>query len=521
MNQPTSPATIEIRPNSSILAVLSHLNYKAWYALAELVDNALQSARTHEEPLKAVEGPEYRLRVTIDVNPEDSTIVVRDNAAGIRGADFPRAFRAAQIPPDTSGLSEFGMGLKTAACWFAHRWTVRTTALGESVERSITFDLDQIKRQDLEEIKVGEEPANPNAHFTEIVLQCYPNKIPYTKTSGKVKSHLSSIYRRFLESGELTIKYNEIRLEPARKEVLQYPKVGLDNEPQGEPITWQRTFDFKFGEVARATAKVGLLATGDTANAGFALLRRSRLIVGSDDETYRPHQIFKASNSYIFQRLFGEIEVEGVPVTHTKDGFLWGELEGPFIEALRQELTRPEMNFIAQAENYRVGQRRRAEQQSLQQKVIDVGERAVDTIRTSLATEFAPVIHHTEAPPPPAPLVMEEAATYDDREFEIDFDYGVKWKVRVEVTDDPAVGRLVEVIQKSKPGHSEMHYRLSLQHPFVRKHLGSNEENLGLFYAMAAAIAVAEAAAREGGLDDQGRRMRDFLDRGLRQLSSI
>ena len=516
----TSSTSVQIRPNSSILAVLSHLNYKAWYALAELVDNALQSARANEEALKSVEGADYRVRVTIDINPDDLTITVRDNAAGIRGSDFPRAFRAAQVPDDTTGLSEFGMGLKTAACWFAHRWTVRTTALSEPVERSVTFDLDQIKKHDLEVITVREEPANPAGHFTEIVLHCYPNKIPYTKTSGKVKTHLASIYRRFLLSQELTIKINGVPLAAEQKEILEYPRVGLDNEPSGKPLRWERKFTFDFAEGCRATANVGLLATGDTSGAGFALLRRNRLIVGSDDETYRPPQIFRAPNSYTYQRLFGEIDIEGVPVTHTKDGFLWGELEGPFIEALRKELSSTEMDMLAQAENYRVGQRRRAEQQTLQEKVTHVGDRAVETIRTSLASEFAPVVHHQEPPSPPL-VVMEEAATYDDREFELDFDYGVKWKVRVEVTDDPAVGKFVEVVQKHAPGGSEMRYRLSLQHPFVRKHLGSGEENLGLFYALAASIAVAEAAAKSGGADDQGRRMRDFMDRALRQLSSI
>ena len=43
--------------------------------------------------------------------------------------DDPRDPPAA-IPPDRSGLSEFGMGMKSAACWFAPRWSVRTKALG-------------------------------------------------------------------------------------------------------------------------------------------------------------------------------------------------------------------------------------------------------------------------------------------------------------------------------------------------------------------------------------------------------
>jgi hypothetical protein len=34
---------VSIRPGVGILSVLRHLNYKPWFALAEFVDNAVQS----------------------------------------------------------------------------------------------------------------------------------------------------------------------------------------------------------------------------------------------------------------------------------------------------------------------------------------------------------------------------------------------------------------------------------------------------------------------------------------------
>ena len=38
------------------------------------------------------------------------------------------------------------MGMKSAACWFAPRWRVRTTALAETIERTINFDIASIVR---------------------------------------------------------------------------------------------------------------------------------------------------------------------------------------------------------------------------------------------------------------------------------------------------------------------------------------------------------------------------------------
>src|SRR6202011_1115330 len=96
---------------------------------------------------KLREISQTKLRVTIDINAADSgNIVVRDNAAGIEAAGFPRPFRTEDIQHDRSGLGEFGMGMKSAACWFAPKWSVRTAALGEGVERSVNFDIAQIVR---------------------------------------------------------------------------------------------------------------------------------------------------------------------------------------------------------------------------------------------------------------------------------------------------------------------------------------------------------------------------------------
>jgi len=134
--------SVSIRPGVRVLSVLRHLNYKPWFALAEFVDNALQSYLDYRKVLHQVEGKGFRLTVTIKIETEEGgRITVRDNAAGIHKADYVRAFRAAEVPPDSTGLSEFGMGMKSAACWFAPAWVVRTKALGEPEEKTVAFDI--------------------------------------------------------------------------------------------------------------------------------------------------------------------------------------------------------------------------------------------------------------------------------------------------------------------------------------------------------------------------------------------
>ena len=51
----TDSGSVDITPGVSILGVLSHLNYEPWYALAEYVDNALQSSTAEHARIVDVE----------------------------------------------------------------------------------------------------------------------------------------------------------------------------------------------------------------------------------------------------------------------------------------------------------------------------------------------------------------------------------------------------------------------------------------------------------------------------------
>jgi len=84
---------------------------------------------------------------------------------------------------------------------------VRTAALGESVERIISLDIDTIVRDDIEELDVIEAPAEFNHHFTEITLFDPYDKLQ-TKTGTKIKDHLASIYRIFLREQTMELWFN-------------------------------------------------------------------------------------------------------------------------------------------------------------------------------------------------------------------------------------------------------------------------------------------------------------------------
>jgi len=488
---------VNIRPGVGILSVLRHLNYKPWFAMAEFVDNSLQSYTRHRDALRQLHGEDFRLRVEIELDRSDELrIKIRDNAAGIAIADYARAFRPAELPPDTTGLAEFGMGMKSAACWFTPRWKVRTSALGESVERTISFDIATIVRDDIEELKVEEAPASVDSHFTEITLFDPYNKIQ-ARTGGKIKDHLASIYRIFLRESVLDLFFDGERLSYELPTILVQPYFKAPDEP---PRRWYREFDFDFGGGLRAYGFAALREVASTATAGFALFRRNRLIEGSGDEPYRPEHIFGSGNSYRKQRLFGEINLEGFEVSHTKDGFKWEEHEQPFLELLREELETTAMPLLSEAEGFRA----RVAQRELRVEAEKANARVAETIQN----EVPPVLQaQSELPPltepPPQTLTPDPSGT--SRVIELTH-RGVQWKITIELSLDHAVEDWLTLTDRPPPknGAREIAVRMSLVHPFMQRFCRVDSMEIEGLERVAAALALAEIIARDSGVPQYG-----------------
>ncbi|MEX2285374.1 MAG: ATP-binding protein [Gemmatimonadota bacterium] len=505
MARSTSPPALDrinIRPGVSVLSVLSHLNYRPWFALSEFVDNAIQSHLRYREGLAAADG--VPLRVSINLNSADAgRITVRDNAAGISAADFPRAFRPAELPPDTTGLCEFGMGMKSAACWYSPIWHVRTSALGEPFERTVRFDIARIVQDNLEELDVEATAASLDSHFTEIVLE-HLHHVPAGRTVGKIKEHLSEIYRIFTREGRLVLTFNGDELVYDEPEVLVSPRFNVNHEPEGDEIIWRKDLNFDFGDDLKATGFAALRKTGSTTHAGFSLFRRKRLIQGSADEKYRPTLIFGHPNDYAYQRLFGELHIEGFEVSHTKDGFQWDQNEQPFLELLRDELDRDPIPLLRQARNLRVRPTRR----QLREASTEAATRTGATLERDFPAVASAIASVSPQETLPAELPPAELAAR--RVIDIDFDQR-RWRVILELTDDRAVGDWLEVSEaairsaaEGADGREMIGLRMSVVHPFVARFAAAERDKLEPLVRIAAALGLAEKLAREGGVRGAG-----------------
>ncbi|MYE91599.1 ATP-binding protein [Candidatus Poribacteria bacterium] len=489
--------SVNIRPGVNVLAVLPHLNYKAWYALAEFVDNAIQSSLDMQRSLKASDGADFRLNVEIRFALQENCITIRDNAAGIAMSDYQRAFRPAEIPPDASGLSEFGMGMKSAACWFAPNWSVRTTALGENIERTVIFDIEKIVEDSTEELHVISTKVSTDKHYTEIRLDNI-RRFPHGRTIQKIKDHLSSIYRVFIRDGSLLLTVDGDPLHYKDPDILVAPSY---RDPDGPDITWKKDIEIDLGDDRTAAGFVAIRETGNTRLAGLALFRRKRLIMGSFDETYRPEDIFGRSTTFAYQRIFGEIHLKGFHVSHTKDGIKWEDAEETFLKELRKELSGDALPLLQQVREHRSKKDAKATRKDATAALKSMANRLNNQSLTSETQSGGqsdpPAFDAGQVEIAPLPDIPE--SDNEHVRFRMRF-RNEDWIVAIELSYADNGADWLDIRNRpsiTDPEPRQITIRLAMLHPFMAQFPTLDSESFTAVLNIAAAMALAEIVAGE------------------------
>lgn len=485
---------VSITPDVGILSVLRHLNYKPWYALAEYVDNALDSFSRHKDKLKKYHGDDYKLIVEIDIDSKPpGHITIRDNAAGIYLQEFSRAFRPAVVPPDQSGLAEFGMGMKSASCWFAPTWSVRTSAFEDAFVRTVKFSIDDIVRKEIKELDVETLEEKESNHYTEIMLKNVFH-LPRGKSISKIKEHLADIYRVFIREDNLELNFNGEVLSTQYIPILE-TQYYLD--PEGQSKKWSKEIDFDFGDGLSVSGFAALRETASTSKAGFSLFRRGRVIEGSGDDGYRPSEIFGGPNTYRYQRLFGELHLTGFDVSHTKDGFRWDENEEPFLELLKEELDDEELPLLKQAQGYRV-RLSHDEIQEIQTEAVgnirEILEKNLPKVLSIISDSSAAEVHSIE-------LSEGETSSLKLLSFKFTNIHDVDWIINVELSEDLTKNQWVSIIRDPKLTDNPRSYdiRVSMVHPFMIRFAQKDAENLAALLLLASALTLAEILTKSVG----------------------
>lgn len=484
--------SVNISIGSNMYSRFEDLTNTPANVLAEFVDNALQSYRDNKERLHALDA-DYHFTVSIEFvrdnnGKEIEEIRITDNAAGISLHRYQTAFMPAKTPENNTGLNEFGMGFKTAACWLGEEWTVTTKALGEEEERTISFDMNQVTANDLRELPVETTPCSPGEHYTKFRIRGLSKNAPYGRGIKKIQNELANVYRQSLRRGEMHLIVDGEAMEFRDPEILTAPYF---KSPDGAPVYWKKEIDFEFGPY-KAKGYIGILKEMRSSDNGFVLLRRGRVVKGGEDgQRYYPKCLCGTVGSPRYKRIFGELELEGFKVSFNKNDILDRENLDALMEALKGEIHTKDFDLYAQAEGYRVDERKRQVG-----KLVRKHENANKLKRAPIEIETDKpsfVVKESELPTygnqANQPVV---SGSYKD-DYKID---GVSYTLQVEFVQGGSSDLFWADVSKKK--ENIIICKINVEHLFF-KHFGSPKEDT---IAVLKTMAIAKYTASKNAGDD-------------------
>tara|TARA_Y100000294_G_scaffold64024_1_gene60725 strand:- start:22 stop:1587 length:1566 start_codon:yes stop_codon:yes gene_type:complete len=486
---------IDFSPEMATLSYFAHIPYTAMSAIAEFVDNSLSSYLKNEKRLHNIHPPSWKLRIGIYITK--SKIQIIDNAAGIDRKDCARAFKAGAAPDEKDkGLSEFGMGMKTAALWFSKSFVVQSSALGEKVERTVKFDLDKVLDDGITKHKPEVESAGANQHGTTVTLNKL-RRIHTGLTKKKIKEYISSMYRHYIKKNRIEIRVDEEKLEYEMPPVLNAPffhEVGVAKS--NKKIRWHKNFSFSYGKSKIAKGFAGIFDEGNigfakTKYAGFNLFRYDRLIQGvGENKGYRPSDIFGNPQSHSYQRIFGEIHLNNQPVSHIKDGFIWDDVdEKELIEKLKKSLQKGEVNIFDQAKNYRLDRRSR----DLKIQTVEGLDGAIKLAPTALKILEEGKIPRQVVPTKEIPKPKNKEVRRKTMKYE-----GYTWNFEIILNYDKNERDWIQVFEKGNRT-KDITIIIAMGMGFTQQYFGSKPEEVEGMLALVEYIALAEIVEKSRG----------------------
>lgn len=348
---------VDIAPNVAMYRLLESLGYSPSFALCEFIDNAL-----HAHAKANIRRPlNVRLRFYSDGvggAAKKRSIEVSDDGPGMSKDKLIDAMKPAK-PPQEVGLSEFGIGMKAASIWFTEQWALTTKPAEENCIYRLAFNLPEVLTSGKEKI-MAEEKESTDPSGTSISLKNLRQPITQEKFQA-VCQDLKEIYQKFTQGDEPQLQL-EACIDDGDVKNLRYDNlIKFLNKPKykkkggklfaiGDDREWKTEIAMDF-EGLKVTGFFGVLKEGSyKTNPGLRIFRYSRLIQGLSTNPYTPELIFQTKNKYGAQRLYGELTVDGFPVTYMKDQLKIDEEQ--FAKTL---LIQPGIKeIVEQATDYRV-----------------------------------------------------------------------------------------------------------------------------------------------------------------------
>ena len=181
------------------------------------------------------EPKQPKMRVEISYDGDKNTLLISDNANGMEIEELTRAIVLDKPPINKDGRCEYGMGLKTAACWFGRTWTITTSRLGSSRELTAKIHVPDLVATHIDKIIVSERKVKSSCHYSKIMIDGLYKPIK-GRTVGRIYEQLGSMYRQDLRSGQIQIICNGTPIAFNEPPILKENPGGMDE------TTWKKVW---------------------------------------------------------------------------------------------------------------------------------------------------------------------------------------------------------------------------------------------------------------------------------------
>ncbi|WP_257797365.1 ATP-binding protein [Aggregatibacter actinomycetemcomitans] len=363
----TEPKTFEVdvSPEMRLYKILQKQSYEIETALAEFLDNSIQSFIDYKGTHKITQKEDLLL-FKIEIDSKNKKITITDNAFGINRENFQRAIRVGHRSGFSHGkdsLSVYGIGLKSSAIWFSDTWSIETTAIGHGEKLTAEFDLNNLLATGQQCIVVNSEPCEEREHYTKISILNSMRNLPEEYYRDTVLPYLQETFYKF-PFLKLEIIYDNLVLHTDKAHVstpapLISPIVDRNHQFSGDNVVWKKLIDLDYAG-RQVKGFIMIMDKGGYKQPGIRLFRNNRVINGTSAKRNVPNSLYQTSNKYSAQRIYGELHLDDFPVNFMKTGFD-ENLDGLY-RLLHSELkgNGREPDFLAQAENYRAKQDKRS-----------------------------------------------------------------------------------------------------------------------------------------------------------------
>lgn len=446
--------TAELSIGPAAIENYSRMSYTMWNALAEFIDNSTQSRVNHDGIINDVLVQEGApLTVTIDYNNIKKEYIIEDNSIGMSHDKLVAALKIAQPTQDSVGRSKYGMGMKTAACWFGKKWRIVTCEWPTGIEWTAEVDVIGIARRN-EKVKLTSKEVSTDAHYTKIIIS-EPNRVLQKRTEETIKGFLGSIYRFDLRENILKIVFRG-------EEIVPPDEYQFDSDEHGKPMR----IDIENKKIGDKVIKgfVGVLKQGSGGRkyGGFSLFQNKRQIQGFPN-AWKPKNIFggvddEGANNLVAQRLTGLIELDdNFQVSHTKDAILFDGMDEEELEDYLEKLTK---DYVAYARKRRGDDKGKAFSRDKVRELISDMERefSSDELKDAISTSILPPLETIIA----NNLRQVENLNTDDKVG--DFDITPKLKIIVWLRETSEYEPYVTLSAGAEVG--TMHVIVNRLHPY-------------------------------------------------------